>query len=95
MVSMEIILQLVSLKAWTLLQGSLNTLDAIRGFLCGSAKGWSEPCLDPDRDICLLCLQIPGPQRGGDLVAQLPVGVPSPGLSYTTHSSHWEALFSF
>lgn len=33
MVSMEIILQLVALKVWTLLWGSLNTVDAIRGSL--------------------------------------------------------------
>lgn len=74
MVSMEIILKLVSLKFWTLLQGSLNAVGAVGAFSMAVPKAILDICRFSQ--ICLLCLKVSGHQSGSDLVPQLPPGVP-------------------
>ena len=74
MVSMEIILKLVSLKFWTLLQGSLNAVGAVGAFSVAVPKAILDVCRFSQ--ICLLCFKVSGHQSGSDLVPQLPPGVP-------------------
>lgn len=74
MVSMEIILKLVSLKFWTLLQGSLNAVGAVGAFSMAVPKAILDVCRFSQ--ICLLCLKVSGHQSGSDLVPHLPPGVP-------------------
>lgn len=71
---MEIILKLVSLKFWTLLQGSLNAVGAVGAFSVAVPKAILDVCRFSQ--ICLLCFKVSGHQSGSDLVPQLPPGVP-------------------
>ena len=74
MVSMEIILKLVSLKFWTLLQGSLNAVGAVGAFSVAVPKAILDVCRFSQ--ICLLCFKVSGHQSGSDLVPQLPQLIP-------------------
>lgn len=74
----------VSLKVWTLLQGSQNACGAPGGFLYGIAKGWSEHSwIQTDLPLGFVSARI--------LVGFF-LGSHSPGLSSTAHSSHLGTL---
>lgn len=70
--SMEIILKLVSLKFWTLLQGSLNAVGAVGPFSMAVPKAILDVCRFSQ--ICLLCLKVSRTPEWGDLVPHLPPG---------------------